>query len=171
VLFAVHSFGAIAAVLMMADVLRSGRAGQRLMLLTAGSSLLKVALHPSAKRLREAVETIVAADRPWLDAQSLTDLLNFYGTKPAELLTGRTGSNQNTTKVRFRNQLEAATYKAIKRDFFRVHRQFVFGVERRSHYSYHAILCGPEPFPAVVRRGGLLEDWSGLSREAGAVAQ
>jgi hypothetical protein len=171
VLFAVHSFGAIAAVLTLADVLKSGRPAERLMLLTAGSSLLKVALHPSAKRLREAVETIVAADRPWLDAQSLTDLLNFYGTKPAELLTGRTGSNQNTTKVRFRNQLEPATYKAIKRDFFRVHRQFVFGVEKRSHYSYHAILCGPEPFAEVVRRGGLLEDWAGFSREASAAAQ
>jgi hypothetical protein len=52
-----------------------------------------------------------------------------------------------------------------------VHRQFVFGVEKRSHYSYHAILCGPEPFADVVRRGGLLEDWSGFRHEAGAVVQ
>ena len=56
--------------------------------------------------------------------------------------------------MRFRNQLDPATYRAIKRDFFRVHRQFVFGVERRSHYAYHAILCGPEPFAEVARRGG-----------------
>ena len=103
--------------------------------------------------------------------QSLTDILNFYGTRPAELLAGRSGPNQNTTRVRFRNQLDPATYRAIKRDFFRVHRQFVFGVERRSHYAYHAILCGPEPFAEVVRRGGLLDDWSGLARNTESVGR
>ena len=65
--------------------------------------------------------------------------------------------------MRFRNQLSDQTYRAIKRDFFRVHRQFVFGVERRSHYSYHAILCGPEPFAEVARHAGLSDDWSGFA--------
>jgi hypothetical protein len=167
VLFAAHSFGAIAAVSALADALSARKDAGRLNLLTVGSSLLKIALHPAAKRLRAAVETIVSADRPWLDVQSLTDILNFYGTRPAELIAGRSGANQNTTKVRFRLQLEPATYKAIKRDFFRVHRQFVYGVERRSHYSYHAILCGPEPFADVVRRGGLSDNWSALASEAG----
>ena len=163
-LFAAHSFGAIAAVRVLADTLRQSRNAEQSGLLTVGSSLLKIALHPAAKPLRADVEAIVTADRPWLDVQSLTDILNFYGTRPAELLAGRSGPNQNTTKVRFRNQLDPATYRAIKRDFFRVHRQFVFGVERRSHYAYHAILCGPEPFAEVVRRGGLLDDWSGIAR-------
>jgi hypothetical protein len=113
------------------------------------------------------VGKVVEADLPWLDVQSLTDILNFYGTRPAELIAGRSGPNQNTTKVRFRHQLEPATYRAIKRDFFRVHRQFVYGVERRSHYAYHAILCGPEPFAEVARRGGLSEDWAGLDRGEG----
>ena len=158
IVFAAHSFGAVAAVMMLAAT-PDGRAGPRRHgLMTVGSSLLKIALHPAAKSLRAAVETIVEADGPWLDVQSLTDILNFYGSKPAELLAGRSGANQNTTKVRFRSQLDPATYRAIKRDFFRVHRQFVFGVERRSHYSYHAILCGPEPFAEVARRGGLLDD-------------
>jgi hypothetical protein len=165
ILFSSHSFGAVAAVMALADTARAGRGAERAGLLTVGSSLLKIALHPGAKRLCAAVETIVEANCPWLDVQSLTDLLNFYGTNPAELVAGRSGSNQNTTRVRFRNQLEPATYRSIRRDFFRVHRQFVYGVERRSHYAYHAILCGPEPFPEVARRGGLLDDWSGFARE------
>jgi hypothetical protein len=160
IVFAAHSFGAVAAVMMLAAAL-DGRVGpRRYGLMTVGSSLLKIALHPAAKSLRAAVETIVRADCPWLDAQSLTDILNFYGSKPADLLAGRSGPMQTTTSVRFRNQLGEETYRAIKRDFFRVHRQFVFGVERRSHYSYHAILCGPEPFAKVARRGGLADEWS-----------
>ena len=103
------------------------------------------------------------ADAPWLDVQSLTDILNFYDSDPAKLLTGRSGPAQVTTKVRFRNQLGEATYRAIRRDFFRVHRQFVFGVERRSSYSYHAILCGPERFAVVAKCGELADDWSDLT--------
>lgn len=163
VLFAAHSFGAVAAVMALADTLETKGATTHVGLLTAGSSLLKIALHPAATRLRDAVGRIVAAEVPWLDVQSLTDILNFYGTRPAELIAGRSGANQNTTRVRFRNQLEPATYRAIKRDFFRVHRQFVFGVERRSHYSYHAILCGPEPFAEVARHGGLSDSWAGFA--------
>lgn len=159
--FAAHSFGAIAAVLALSSALREAdRATGHPGLLTVGSSLLKIGLHPRARQLGDAVKSIVAADVPWLDVQSLTDILNFYGTRPAALIAGQSGPNQNTTKVRFRNQLEPATYRSIKRDFFRVHRQFVYGVERRSHYAYHAILCGPEPFAEIARRGGLAEDWT-----------
>lgn len=168
ILFSAHSFGAIAAVMALADALRASGKTDKIGLLTVGSSLLKIALHPSAKKLCNAVEKVVGANVPWLDAQSLTDILNFYGTRPAELIAGRSGPNQNTTKVRFRHQLEPETYRAIKRDFFRVHRQFVYGVERRSHYAYHAILCGPEPFAEIARRGGLREDWSDLARSEGA---
>lgn len=167
ILFSAHSFGAIAAVMALADALKASGRMERVGLLTVGSSLLKIALHPSAKKLRGAVGKVVEADLPWLDVQSLTDILNFYGTRPAELIAGRSGPNQNTTRVRFRHQLEPATYRAIRRDFFRVHRQFVYGVERRSHYAYHAVLCGPEPFAEVARRGGLSEDWAGLGRSEG----
>jgi hypothetical protein len=170
IVFAAHSFGAIAAVMMLAATLDGRASPRRYGLMTVGSSLLKIALHPAAKSLRAAVETIVGADGPWLDVQSLTDILNFYGSKPAELLAGRSGPAQTTTRVRFRNQLGEQTYRAIRRDFFRVHRQFVFGVERRSHYSYHAILCGPEPFAEVARRGGLADEWSAVAAAGGEVA-
>ena len=163
IVFSAHSFGAVAAVIVLAEALDGHAAPARYGLMTVGSSLLKIALHPAAKRLRGAVATIVKAGGPWLDVQSLTDILNFYGSKPAELLAGAAGPDQTTTKVRFRSQLSDQTYRAIKRDFFRVHRQFVFGVERRSHYSYHAILCGPEPFAEVARHAGLSDDWTALA--------
>lgn len=160
IVFAAHSFGAVAAAAALAEAVRTKAGHERTGFLTVGSSILKIALHPAASRFRRAVSSIVAADLPWLDVQSLTDILNFYGTCPARLVAGQAGPKQNTTKVRFRNQLEPDTYRSLRRDFFRVHRQFVFGVERRSHYSYHMILCGPEPFAAVTRRGGLADDWN-----------
>ena len=163
IVFSAHSFGAVAAVIVLAEALDGHAAPARYGLMTVGSSLLKIALHPAAKRLRGAVATIVRAGGPWLDVQSLTDILNFYGSKPAQLLAGAAGPDQTTTKVRFRSQLSDQTYRAIRRDFFRVHRQFVFGVERRSHYSYHAILCGPEPFAEVARHAGLSDDWTALA--------
>jgi hypothetical protein len=161
IVFSAHSFGAVAAVIVLAEALEAAPA--RYGLMTVGSSLLKIALHPAAKGLRGAVATIVKAGGPWLDVQSLTDILNFYRSKPAELLAGAAGPDQTTTSVRFRSQLSDQTYRAIKRDFFRVHRQFVFGVERRSHYSYHAILCGPEPFVEVARHAGLSDDWAAFA--------
>jgi hypothetical protein len=94
-----------------------------------------------------------------VDCQSLTDPMNFYGSKPLHTLGLAEGREARTIHVRFRTQLKPETYRAIKHDFFRVHRQFVYGVEKRSPYAFHAILCGPEPFAAFAERGKLTESW------------
>jgi hypothetical protein len=91
IVFSAHSFGAVAAVMALAEALDGRASPARYGLMTVGSSLLKIALHPAAKRLRAAVVTIVRAGGPWLDVQSITDILNFYGSKPAELLACAAG--------------------------------------------------------------------------------
>jgi hypothetical protein len=159
VLFAAHSFGAITAVLCLAKLLRSERPMPPTGLLTVGSSLLKAALHPAAGDLRAAVATVASSPVAWLDVQSLTDPLNFYRSNPAGSLGVSCRRPPRVMLVRFREQLQPATYRAIKRNFFRVHRQFVYATERRSDYSFHAIICGPEPFAQVADRGGLAETW------------
>ena len=58
--------------------MRSRRYG----LLTVGSSLLKVALHPAAQALRKNVETVASSKTIWIDVQSLTDPMNFYKSDP-----------------------------------------------------------------------------------------
>lgn len=159
VVLAAHSFGAITVMLAMASLLSKGRSMRGVGLLTVGSSLLKVALHPAASRLRQAVGMIASSPVVWVDCQSLTDPMNFYGSKPLHTLGLAEGREARTIRVRFRSQLKPETYRAIKHDFFRVHRQFVYGVEKRSPYSFHAILCGPEPFAAFAERGRLAESW------------
>lgn len=152
-----HSFGAVAAVETLSRV--EDGMSRRPGLLAAGSTLLQVGLHPSAGWIRDAASKVVARGFRWLEAQSLTDPVNFYRSDPARELVGTSNPCQSVVRVRFRDQLSAATYRAIKLDFFRVHRQFVFGVEKRSHYSWHAILCGPEPFDDVAGRPGLAPAW------------
>jgi hypothetical protein len=154
IVVAAHSLGAICALQILDAALY--RDGSRCYgLLTVGSSLLKVALHPAARNLRKSVETVVRSDAIWVDVQALTDPMNFYKSDPVRDLKLAGGTSPVLVRVRFRSQLCEEAYNAIRRDFFRVHRQFVFGVEKRTHYSWHAILCGPERFADIAAQGGL----------------
>jgi hypothetical protein len=159
ILLAAHSFGAITAVLALESVLRHRRKPIETGLLTTGSSLLKVALHPAAEKLRNAVAAIVAGPVSWIDVQSLTDPINFYGSNPKKALCIGTGKDPRIIRVRFRNQLGERTYRSIKYNFFRVHRQFVYASEKRTGYSFHAILCGPQPLSEIAANGGLADHW------------
>ena len=160
ILVMAHSFGAPSAIVTLADLLENVPQAKSTGLLTAGSSLLKFALHPAGRHFRDAVETIVEHDAPWLDVQSLTDPLHCYGSDPARMFSAKATGRQRTGKVRFRNQLSPETYKAIRRDIYRVHRQYVYGVERRTPYSFHMIAAGPVPFADVVAREGLPDSLS-----------
>jgi hypothetical protein len=154
ILVAAHSLGAICALQILGAAL--GRDdSRRCGLLTVGSSLLKVALHPAARNLRDSVKTVTRSGTIWIDVQALTDPMNFYRSDPVRDLKLTGGTSPVAVRVRFRSQLCDEAYKAIRRDFFRVHRQFVFGVEKRTHYSWHAILCGPERFADIAAKGGL----------------
>jgi hypothetical protein len=159
VLFAAHSFGAITAVLGLGQILEHGRERPETGLLTTGSSLLKVALHPAARRLREAIGAVVAGPVAWIDVQSLTDPINFYGSNPKKALGIVEGNAPRILRVRFRNQLTDGTYRRIKRNFFRVHRQFVYASEKRTGYSFHAMICGPQRFASVWAARGLASKW------------
>lgn len=154
VVVAAHSMGAICALQILDKALQKN-SSRRYGLLTVGSSLLKIALHPAADALRSSVEKVARSRTLWVDAQSLTDPMNFYKSNPVRDLNISDAESPVLVRVRFRNQLCDETYKAIKHNFFRVHRQFVYGVEKRSAYSWHAILCGPECFSDIATSGGL----------------
>ncbi|MEP7454453.1 hypothetical protein [Phyllobacterium sp. SB3] len=154
IIVAAHSLGAICALPIIDEALKRNKS-RRYGLLTVGSSLLKVALHPSAAHLRDSVANVAQSNTTWIDAQSLTDPMNFYKSDPIRDLDIAKGRSPVLMQVRFRHQLCEESYKAIRRDFFRVHRQFVFGVDKRTRYSWHAILCGPQRFADIAARGGL----------------
>lgn len=160
VLIAAHSLGAHFAVKALGGALggmKQGRPAPGLLL--AGSSLLKIALHPKAARLREAAVGIARSDAQWLDAQSQTDLLNFYRTDPVRVLGLPAKRQPMLMFVRFRAMLTPETYSRIKMNWLRVHRQFVLAAERRTNYSWHMMLAGPVRFAEILEHRGLPQDF------------
>lgn len=141
-----HSLGAVLAVDLIdrALVLHPGLAAARVpvALATVGSSIPKIGLHRGAGRLRAALGRVAASGLFWVEYQALTDAMNFYKTDPVTALrAGPSGPLIRT--VRISRMLDPAYYRRIKRNFFRVHNQFVSGNDRRAPYDYFMIACGP----------------------------
>lgn len=147
IVVAAHSLGASFAVLALDQAFSHGlNADRPWHFLTVGSSLMKTALHPAARIQRAAVRRLVADHRiAWTDCQGLSDPINFFNSNPATSLGIREGRIPVVVRVRFKHLVLPETYRRIKRDFFRLHRQFVLAVERRSPYSFHMLLLGPRP--------------------------
>ncbi|MBU0500526.1 MAG: lipase [Gammaproteobacteria bacterium] len=125
--------------------------GARISVLTVGSAVLTVGLHPAAEAFRARVGRIAATPGvEWIEYQSLTDAINFYKSDPAKamgLQPLHRGPFPIITQVRFRDMLEPVFYKRMKRNLFRVHYQFVMGNSRRYHYDFFMICCGPLTLP------------------------
>ena len=157
IVVAAHSLGASMAVAALRSALSGdARTAGRVRMLTVGSSLMKTALHPSAAPQRRAVSALVVDHRiPWTDCQGLSDPINFYKSNPATSLGIRNGRTPDVVRVHFKQMLKPETYRRIKRDFFRLHRQFVLPVERRCAYSFHMLLLGPRPVGAFAATGSV----------------
>jgi hypothetical protein len=150
-----HSLGAVQAVDVIARAKRIdaefGGHGAPIRLLTIGSSLLKIGLHPAAKGLREAVGAVANDPRIyWAEFQAISDIVNFYKSNPVTDLGLPPAERPIVQIVRVKHMLKPETYAGLKRDFFRVHRQFVMGNEQRYFYDYYMIVGGPVPLPQRV---------------------
>lgn len=127
-----------------------GARGEPLHIVSTGSSLLKVALHPAAGWLREAVGRLAQAPSIyWVEYQALVDIINVYKVDPVVAL-GMAATGKPIVKIfRIRMMVEDHTYRRFHLNFLRVHRQAVMGNERRYFYDYYMLCCGPL----------LLRDW------------
>jgi hypothetical protein len=137
-----HSLGAVLAADLIERALQ--RAPDRsFVFLALGSSILKIALHAGAAGLRRTLAAINSSGRvTWIEYQSLTDVMNFYRSDPVAVL-GLPGPPVTARQVRFSRMLEPAYYARIKRNFFRLHCQFISGNDRRAPFDYLMTLCGP----------------------------
>jgi len=122
--------------------LRTG--AKKLHVVSTGSSLLKVALHPAAGWLREAVQRVANAPAVyWVEYQALVDIINVYKVDPVVAL-GLPSVGKPIVKIfRIRLMVEEHTYRRFHLNFLRIHRQAVMGNERRYFYDYYMLCCGP----------------------------
>jgi hypothetical protein len=143
-----HSLGAPLSLIVVDRALKLdpqlGRRGKPLHIVSSGSSLLKVALHPAAGWLRETVGRVAKApDVYWVEYQALVDIINVYKVDPVVAL-GMAATGKPIVKIiRIRLMVEEATYKRFHLNFLRIHRQAVMGNERRYFYDYYMLCCGP----------------------------
>lgn len=142
-----HSMGASMAVHTIGKLLEEDPRifdGKRVVFVTLGSGLLQCALLRPATVLRERIGLIARCPEIfWLDVHCLTDVINFYKVR-AVAAAGHTDAPQaNIMTIRFKAMLAPERYRRIKRQFLRVHRQYVLGSERRSMFDFTLMTAGP----------------------------
>jgi hypothetical protein len=143
-----HSLGAVIAVDLLDRALRlDGSLGASripVMLITIGSSILKIGLHRAATCFRASMERVARApDIFWADYQARVDVLNFYNTKPMAEMALPTENEPIVRLVEFSRMLERAMYRRIRLRFYRLHCQFISGNDKRALYDYFMLVCGP----------------------------
>jgi len=105
---------------------------------------LKVALHPAASWLRDAVGRVANAPAIyWVEYQALIDIINVYKVDPVVALGMAATGKPIVRIIRIRLMVEEATYRRFRLNFLRIHRQAVMGNERRYFYDYYMLCCGP----------------------------
>jgi hypothetical protein len=131
------------------------RRGRRLALLTTGSSLLQVGLHPRADGLRRAIARVAGETGLfWLEVQTTVDPVNFCKTDPVVDL-GIAGLRSPAVRVlRLRDLMSEEAYQAIRYNHVRLHRQYVMPNGKRHDYDFYMICFGPMP---LAQRGALAE--------------
>ncbi|MCZ3378811.1 hypothetical protein [Rhizobium sp. AG207R] len=120
--------------------------GKRVVFTTLGSAILQCALMRPAKVLRSRVGLIARCkDIFWLDVHCLTDAIHFYKTKVAAVCGHEDARQASILFIRFKQMLSETHYKKIKRDFLRVHRQYVLGPDVRAFFDFTLMTAGPLP--------------------------
>jgi hypothetical protein len=154
-----------------------GRRGARLVMLTLGSVMPAVALHPAARRMRDilarlAVEPALA----WVDCQFRRDVMAFINFDPVEGVGVHVGArrrNPVTWRVPFKDMLSPEGYRRLRWKFFRVHFQYIMASERPCPYDYILLIGGPMAIAEWARRHWELTlsfIWDGMRDDRGRVA-
>ena len=152
-----HSLGAPLSLIVVDRALKLdpelSRRGRPLHFVSSGSSLLKVALHPAAGWLREAVARVANAPIYWVEFQALVDIINVYKVDPVVALGLAATGKPIIQIIRIRSMVEETTYRGFHLNFLRIHRQAMMGNERRYYYDYYMLCCGPIPLAERVADG------------------
>lgn len=149
VLFVSHSMGASLALAVAGRVLElkpGAFDGRAVSFVTLGGAALQCALLKSASRLRQSIGVMARDEHvTWFDIQCLTDPIHLYKCHTAKLTGHGDATQPKIVPIRFKHSLSAERYKKNKRNFLRMHRQYVLGSDRRSGFDFALLTAGPMP--------------------------
>lgn len=143
-----HSLGAVLAVDLIDRTtkiqLEQHGASRKLTFFSVGSSVLKIGLHRAARGLRAAVGRISSnPDVLWADYRARSDVMNFYGAELLRDLKLPAAGSPVVRNVSIRRMIAPERYPRIRRNWYKMHCQFVRGNDRRAPYDYFMAICGP----------------------------
>lgn len=158
-----HSAGGVTSAAIMARALELdpdlGRSGPRLVLLTLGSVMPAAALHPSAHGMRSIVARLASAPAlTWIDCQSRKDVMCFANFDPVDGIGVHVGArrcNPLLWRIGYRDMIAPEGYGRFRRNFFRMHYQYLMAGDRPAPYDYILLVGGPMP----------IEEWPNHGRE------
>jgi pimeloyl-ACP methyl ester carboxylesterase len=152
-----HSLGATMALMMLTRALEReagvARRGSKICLLTVGSTIPKLALHPAATRLRAGAAR-VAGEAPlaWTEYQARRDAISFFRFDPVTLKRfngNEEGRKPHIREVGIKDMMMPESYLRHWLHTMRLHYQFVMANERRANYDYLMFVCGPADFATL----------------------
>src|SRR5262249_23184404 len=133
-----------------------GRRGPRLVLLTLGSVMPAVVLHPAARRMREIIKRLaVEPALAWIDCKFRKDVMSFLKCDPLEgagVHLGRRRCNLLTWRIPFKDMLSPEDYRRLRWKFFRVHFQYIMASHRPCSYDYILLIGGPVAIAEWAKR-------------------
>ena len=149
-----HSAGGTVACAIMARALELdpelGRSGPRIVLLTLGSVMPAVALHPAAQRMRAIVARLATAPTiVWVDCQTRKDVMCFVDFDPVAGVgiegLGNARRNPLLWRINFKEVIAPEKYDEFSWNHFRIHYQYIMAGDRPAPYDYLLLVGGPMP--------------------------
>ena len=144
-----HSSGAHLGVSILADLIRAGRVpadGPALGFLTLGQVVPMVSFLPEAHRLRADLQYLSTRDElAWVDVTAPGDGCAFALCDPVAV-SGVAPSDQKWPLVfsaAFTQTLSPERWEELRRQYFRLHFQYLCAFDRPKDYDYFQITAGP----------------------------
>ncbi len=152
-----HSWGSTLALDILARALARqpelGRRGVPVRLLTVGSLIAQIGLHPRGGAVRAAAAAVASSGVDWAEYHACEDALNFYKVDPVSLAVRRDyppGSRPMVRRVHVRDMLAPATFHRFRHRWIRLHYQFLMANDVCAPYDFFMFACGPLSFVSLV---------------------
>jgi hypothetical protein len=118
-------------------------------LVTLGAATPFICLIPEAGWFRHQLAVVGASSMPWMEFTTPWDPLCFALVNPFAAcgLAGPTRSNFRIKSARFDKMFDPAEFALLRKDYFRIHFQYLMATRHQVDNDYFHLTAGPHPLP------------------------